>query len=195
MRTTLRTALTLALASPAALAQTVTFDAKVEDVSGTQNQFFADCTNTQLTSGLFNLNQFVGQQVELTGQWNGSTANPSVDVTAIQVVPEVFEIGGGAKIGETSNLSFAAQPGAAVIGFVSLAPSFTPFGTSDVIFIDQNQIVLSRTGTVGGTGLVELPFGIPNSPALLGLDIYGQGAVVAGGVVALTNPDCKTIDN
>jgi hypothetical protein len=183
------------LAAPAAFAQTVTFDAKVEDVQGTQNQFFADCTDTQLTSSLFNLNTFVGQQVRITGQWNGSTANPSVVVTAIQGVPEVFEIAGGAKIGETSALGFTAQPGAAVIGFLSLAPSFAPFGSTDVIFLDASQVVLSRTGTIGGTGVLELPFAIPNSPVLVGVELYGQGAVVAGGFVNLTNPDCKTIDN
>ena len=97
--------LTLALSLAALLtapadAQSVTFRGKVEDVSGTQNQFVVDCTTTSLTSTAFNLNLFVGQQVEITGDWNGSVGSPSVNVQAIAVVPEVFELGGGAKIGE-----------------------------------------------------------------------------------------------
>ena len=187
--------LTLFALSAPAFAQEVTFDGKVEDVSGTTNQFVVDCTDTQLTSGLFDLNLFVGQQVEITGQWNGSAANPSVNVTAIQVVPEVFEIGGGAKIGKTSTLGFTAPTGSTVIGFISLDTSFEPFGADGAIFLDQSQIVLSRTGVVGGAGIIQMPFQIPNNPALVGLDIYGQGAVVNGGFISVTNPDCKTIDD
>ncbi|QDU68333.1 hypothetical protein [Engelhardtia mirabilis] len=195
MQTTLLAPIALFVLSTSALAQEVTFTGKVEDVSGTTNQFVLGCTDTQLTSAFFNLNLFVGEQVQITGQWNGSAANPSVAVDAISVVPEVFEIGGGTKIGKTSTLGFTAAPGSGALGFISLNTSFTPFGAEGVIFIDQSQIVLSASGTVGGAGVLQIPFQIPNSPALVGLDIYGQGAVVAGGLVSLTNPDCKTIDN
>lgn len=186
--------LVLLLTAGSASAQQVTFRGKVEDVSGTTNQFVVDCTNTSLTSAAFNLNLFIGQQVEITGQWNGSAANPSVSVGAIQAVPEVFEIGGGAKIGDTSSLSFTTQPGTTVFGFLALAPGFLPFGPDSVILLDTSQVVLTRSGLVGGTGILELPFFVPNSPTLVGIDLFGQGATLEAGGFVVTNPDCKTID-
>jgi hypothetical protein len=180
---------------PAASAQDVTFRGKVEDVSGTTNQFVVDCTGTRLTSGLFNLNLFVGQQVEISGDWNGSTANPSVDVTAIAPVPESFEIGGGGKIGQVNNLTFGGQPGAAAFGFVSTQTGFTPIN-GGVIFLGTGNIVFQTAGTIGGAGVLQLPMPIPNNPALIGLDIFGQGALSdAAGNLTLTNPDCKQLDN
>ena len=188
------TTLALALCASPAFSQDVTFTGKVEDVSGTTNQFVLDCTDTQLTSAFFNLNLFVDQQVRISGQWNGSAGNPSVSVTDIEVIPEVFEIGGGAKIGETSSLGFIAAPGSQALGFISLDTSFTPFGDG-VIFLDQNLIVHTASVTVGGAGVLQIPFQIPNNQALIGLDIFGQGAVIGGGFVTLTNPDCKTISD
>ena len=185
----------LTVLASASQAQEVTFRGKVEDVQGTFNQFFLDCTDTQLTSAAFNLNPFVGQVVEISGQWNGSGANPSVDVTAIAPATETFEIGGGAKLGEVSTLGFTGAPGSNVLGFVSLAPSFVPFDGNNTVLIDLNQTVVTRTGTIGGTGIVQLGFGIPNNPALGGLEIYGQGGILQGGAWTLTNPDCKEIDN
>lgn len=185
----------LATLTTPALAQEVSFTGEIEDVSGTTNQFILDCTGTSLTSSAFNLNQFFDVNVQITGQWNGSATNPSVEVTAITPVPEVFEIGGGAKIGETSNLGFFASPGSQVIGFISTGTGFDPFGSDGVIFLDQNQVVLSMSGTVGGSGNIQMPFQIPNNPSLIGLEIYGQGAVSNAGGFTLTNPDCKEIDS
>ena len=186
--------LALLFSATVAQAQEVTFRGQVEDVSGTANQFIVDCTNTSLTSAVFNLNLFLDQEVEITGQWNGSSINPSVSVEAIQAVPEVFEIGGGAKLGEFSSLGFTTQPGTPVFGFLSLAPGFTPFGADSVILIDTTQVVLTRSGVVGGSGILELPFFIPDSPGLIGLELFAQGATLEAGGFVVTNPDCKTVD-
>ena len=192
-RTAPLAALALALAPSLAAAQQVAFRGKVEDVQGTANQFFLGCTDAALTSGVLDLNAFVGQTVAIEGVWNGSVASPSVDVTSIAPAAETFEIGGGAKLGETSTLAFTAAPGTVALGALSLAASFVPFGPDDTILIDPSQIGLTRVGTVGGSGVLELGFAIPAHPDFLGLEIHGQGALVAGGVVTLTNPDCKTI--
>ena len=176
-------------------AQDVTFRGKVEDVSGTTNQFVLDCTNTKLTSVAVDLNLFIGQMVEITGPGNGSSATPEVLVNTIAVTPETFEIGGGAKIGETSTLGFTGAPGDLALGFISLGVSFQPLPGAGVIFLDQSKIVVNRSGIVGPTGILQLPLAIPNNPALIGLDIYGQGALIGGGFLQLTNPDCKTIDS
>lgn len=176
-------------------AQTITFTGEIEDVSGTQNQFFADCTDTTLTSSTLNLNLFMDQPLEITGNWNGDLLNPAVDVTSVTPVVETFEIGGGAKIGETSNLSFFAAPGTVAAGRVCTQPGFLPLGDSGVLFVDLSTAVIALNGTVGGSGFLQVNFAIPNNPALVGLDIYGQGALIDSAGITLTNPDCKTIDN
>src|SRR5215831_14142348 len=93
-----------------AQAQSVHFRGKVEDVSGT-NKFMIDCTKVELTSAQFNLNQFVGQQVDATGMWNGSTTAPVIDVTAIQSVPRLFDLGGNGKVGGELRFEITSTPG------------------------------------------------------------------------------------
>jgi len=183
----------LALSTPA-LAQDVTFRGKVEDVSGTANQFFLDCTDVDLSSGAFNLNDFVGQQVEIEGSWNGSVANPAVVVNAIQAVIESFEIGGGGKIGELAHPSVTAAPGSLAFTFASLSTSFLPLGASGVGFLGGN-VFGTGSGTIPGGGILELNIPVPNDPSLIGVDIFGQAIVADPGTGAFefTNPDCKTL--
>ncbi|MHC4378977.1 MAG: hypothetical protein ACYS26_20445 [Planctomycetota bacterium] len=195
MKTPSIATLALLALAPQALAQDFTFRGKVEDVSGTQNQFFVDCTDVALTSSAVNLNLFIGQSVEISGFWNGSSAQPAIDATSVTVVTETFEIGGGAKLGETSSLGFTGAPGTQALGFLSGNPGFTPFG-DQLIFLDQTNILLQGGGTIGGTGILEVPFQIPNNPSLLGFEFFGQGALIGNdGSILLTNPDCKTIDD
>lgn len=179
------------------LAQEVTFLGKVEDVQGTANQFVLDCNGASLSSTLFDLNLFVGQQVEITGQWNGSFFSPAVVVESIQSALENFEIGGGAKIGETSRLGFTGTPGDTAVGFLSTGSGFFPvLGNSAVFLIDPTEIRLTSSGVIGGAGILEIPFLIPNNAALIGVDMFGQGAFVApDGTITLTNPDCKQISD
>jgi hypothetical protein len=194
MKTPSIASLALLALAPQALAQDFTFRGKVEDVQGTQNQFFVDCTDVALSSGAVNLNLFVGQSVEISGFWNGSTTQPAIDATSVTAVTETFEIGGGAKIGQTSSLGFTGAPGTQALGFLSGNPGFTPFG-DQLIFLDQGNLLLQTGGTIGGAGILEIPFQIPNNPALIGFEFFGQGALIQDGSVLLTNPDCKTIDD
>lgn len=188
----------LLLLASVSTAQQVTFRGKVEDVQGTQNQFVLGCTNTELTSAVIDLNAFVAMPAEITGQWNGSVSAPMVVVETLTLVTETFEIGGGAKIGDTSTLVFTGTPGDLAIGVLSIAPTFVPYRRSNgVIFVNTatSHRILQRVGTVGGTGILEISFPIPNDPSLVGFDFFGQGALAAGGTIRMTNPDCKTIGN
>ena len=182
------------LSATTAAAQDVTFRGKVEDVSGTTNQFFLDCTDVDLTSAAFNLNLFVGAQVEIQGSWNGSVANPAVVVDAITTVPESFEIGGGGKIGELAHPTVTAAPGSLALTFASLSTSFVPFGAAGVGFLGGNPFS-TGSGTIGGAGVLQLNIPVPNDPNLIGVEIYGQAVVIDGGTGALTftNPDCKEL--
>jgi hypothetical protein len=179
-----------------ALAQGVLLRGKVEDVSGTSGQFFVDCTNVDLTSSAFNLNLFVGSQTEITGTWNGSSTNPAVVVTGIQTVPETFQLGGGFKIGDEGKPHVVGAPGSLAVTMASLSTSFAPLGSWGSAFLGGNPFN-TGAGTIGGSGQIEFTVPIPNDPSLVGVMVFGQGAVVntGAGTVMLTNPDCKEIDN
>jgi hypothetical protein len=191
---------TLALAvllSGPALGQQVTFRGQVEDVQGTQNQFFVDCTDISLTSAAFDLNLFVGEQTEITGLWNGSAAFPSVEVTAIETVAQSFSIGGGAKIGEKINFGVMGENGDIGVGFASAGPGFLPFAPHGVIQVDFANGFIVGSGTIFSAGDVEFEFSIPDNPALVGMEIWGQGAVIDPTTFAmvLTNSDCRAIED
>jgi hypothetical protein len=188
--------LSLLLFTPLAAAQSVMLRGKVEDVSGTTGQFIVDCTNVDLSSAAFNLNLFVGSQTEIHGTWNGSSTNPAVVVTAIQLVPETFEIGGGGKIGETAKPTVTGAPGSLATTFASTSTSFAPLGAWGSVFLGGNPFH-TGTGTIPGGGTLELAIQIPNDPTLVGVDVFGQGAIIdtVGGTVLLTNPDCKTLES
>ncbi len=166
---------------------------KVEDVSQTQNQFFVDCTSVELTSGQFDLNAFVGLQVRLTGNWNGSSTAPSVDVTAIEVVPETFEIGGNGDLGGELQFKVTSNPGDFTVMFASLNEGFGP-SRRGVLFLGPPLFTIGF-GTIPGGGNLEIKVSIPDDPALDGLTVLGQAIVgfAAGGSIS-TNPDCATIN-
>lgn len=177
--------------SSLAAAQSVTVRGKVEDVSGAPGQFILDCTNVDLSSSNFDLNQFVGAQVELQGTWNGSTASPAVLVTALQSVGESFEIGGSGQIGTLAKPSVTGTPGSLAITFASLSSSFVPTAGFGTVLLGGIPFH-TGSGTIPAGGTRELSVLIPNDSALIGIDIFGQGAIIAAGTVQLTNPDCKT---
>ena len=183
----------LALLAVDASAQQVTLRGKVENVSG-GGGFFVDCTDTTLTSSTIDLNAFVGQQVELNGTWNGSSAAPSVDVAAISAVAKLFEVGGGGKLGDEVRLKVTSDPGDVAIMFVALDDGFLPAHRNGVLLLDFATMLHVATGTVGGGGTFEMKGTVPNDPALDGLVVHGQSLVVftAGGAV-LSNPDCVTL--
>lgn len=188
--------LSLLVLSPLAAAQSVMLRGKVEDVSGTSGQFFVDCTGVDLSSAAFNLNLFVGSQTEIHGTWNGSSTNPAIVVTDIQVVPESFEIGGGGKIGEAAKPTVTGAPGSLAVTFASTSTSFAPLGAWGSSFLGGNPFH-TGTGTIPGGGKLELSVHVPNDPTLIGVDVFGQGAIIdtVAGSVLLTNPDCKTLES
>lgn len=187
----------LVAAAAEASAQSVALRGKVEDVQGTAGQFFVDCTKVQLTSGVIDLNAFVGQQVSLQGNWNGSFAAPSIAVAALQPVATSFEIGGGAKIGGTANFHVFGTPGDIAVPALAVGSGFTPFGAAGSILVDLQGAFVFAAQVIPGVGQTQLPLAIPNDPALVGVEVFGQAGIFSPGSGALlvTNPDCKTIDS
>jgi hypothetical protein len=182
----------LALLAVDASAQQVTLRGQVEDVAG--GGFFVDCTDTTLTSSTVDLNAFNGQQVELSGTWNGSSVAPNVDVAAIAAVAKLFEVGGGGKLGDELRLKVTSNPGDVAIMFVALDDGFLPAHKNGVLLLDFATMLHVATGTVAGDGTFEVKGTIPNDPALDGLVVHGQSFVAfTGGGAVLSNPDCVTL--
>lgn len=191
-RSLLSVAAALALAATSS-AQMVTFLGQVEDVQGTANQFFVDCTDISISSATVNLNALIGQQVELTGMWNGSVANPAVAVTAAPIVPESFGVGGSADLGGELNFDVSATPGQPAILFASANSAFIPFG-NDVLQIDIANAIVVGSGIIPGNGNLQVSVPVPNQPSLVGRTVFGQGAWLDTlGAIRLTNSDCKEI--
>lgn len=186
--------LSLALAASAS-AQAVRFRGQVEDVSGTQSQFFVDGTDVRLTSASVSLQAFVGQQVTIEGVWNGSFASPSVAVGALAAASEDFEIGGSAKIGEMGRLHAVGTPGESVVFFGSLEPGFFPLPSAGAVLVDPASAEILGGGTIGGLGQLEVATPIPNDPSLVGLTYRAQALVLdpVGGTFRLTTNDSKEI--
>jgi len=186
----------LSAAAPASFAQQVRLRGKVEDVQHTQNQFFVDGTDVQLSSTMFDLNPFVGLQTELRGDWNGSFSSPAIVVTAIEVVPETFEIGGGGKIGEKLVFGVTSTPGDFTVMLAALDNGFAPTRRSGVFPPRPQPAARDRLRRDPGGGNLEIDVSIPDDPILVGLEVLGQAILrLSAGGSLWTNPDCKTIDS
>lgn len=195
MRTTAFLLLLLLPLSPAA--QDVRFRGKVEDVSGTQNQFVVDCTNVRLTSATVALNPLVGQELVIEGTWNGDFVNPSVEVAMVTAALSDFEIGGGGKIGELATLEVQGAPGDMALIFGGFGSGFFPLPVAGAVLVDLASVELLATGTIPGTGLLQVSSLVPNNPALIGLTYHAQALLTLGGGAGfrLTFSDCKTFSD
>ena len=174
-------------------AQSVHLRGKIEDSGAT---FVIKCTDISVSSSAFNLNLFNGMQVEADGIYNGSTAAPSIELTSIQQAPETFSIGGGASIGGRADFVARANPGDRTILALSLGSGVTLLGPS-VLMLDPSTTLVLGIAIADGNGEGKISVPIPVNQALVGLEIFGQAAIIpsAGGPRYLSNPDCKTISN
>lgn len=87
----------------------------------------------------------------------------------------------------------AGTPGETAFGFLLLEPDFLPPASGDVALIDPNQVVLSLTGTILGSGERALAFAIPAEPDLVGVELFSQGGLVSNGTVETSTPYSDTI--
>ncbi|HET6204650.1 MAG TPA: hypothetical protein VFI25_17795 [Planctomycetota bacterium] len=179
-----------------ASAQAVSLRGKVEDLPGMPNQFVVHGTNTHLTSPTIDLNLFVGQQVLLDGNWNGSATSPSVAVQTIAIAPRTFEIGGNGTIGGEIRFTAFGNAGETALLSIALQPTFLPIGGYGAVFIDLASLIVLGGGPINAIGEFEIAIPIPNDTVFVGLDVFAQGAIFAPSTLLLiTNPDWKEILN
>jgi len=179
------------LASAASAQQQVTLQGKVEDAS--PSGFLVACTDTRLESSAFNLNLFLGENVQITGTRVQTTGTPLVNVTGIQIVPEIFEIPGNPEVGQDIRFGATYTPGSQAIFFAALAPGFTPVRSMGTLLIDAPGRVRMGSAVIPPVGNVEITVPMPNDPSLVGLTVYAQTVLRTGSTFLLSNPDCKDI--
>ena len=156
---------------------------------------FLEATNVTLTGDVSLLDSFEGQDVTLVGDLTSSPQNPTVAVTSISPGVETFEIDDPARIGTESSLEVRGTPGRTAFGFLSLAQGFFRLRSGEVLLIDPSDIPVQGSGPIPGNGELEITFDIPNDPSLVGLEVFGQGAIFTGSGVQLTNAYMVTVQN
>lgn len=197
--TLVRCLLVSVLATVAVGAQTVNFRGKVEDGESVCYYcpgfgFVIDGTKTTLTSSTISLLPFVGQQVIGTGVWNGSTTSPNIFVLSMSLVAESFSIGGGASIGDSLQFTVAGSANDVCVAVGSLGSGFTNFGPLGICFLGFPTLLILGDGVADSSGEFSVDVEIPNLPALIGLNIFGQGAILpVNGAAYLSNLDMKTL--
>lgn len=190
----------LALFASSSFAQEVTFDGKVENGEAVCYycpgfDFVLDNTHVSLVSPTIALLPYVGQYVHGAGVWNGSTTAPKITVTSIAIVPQAFSIGGNGHTGGTVQFTAAGVPGSTGIVLMGFADGFVPFGAWGCLFLNPTQMFVLGQGTLGGNGQYSIKIDVPDEPALIGLKLFGQAALVPqNGTLQLTNSDLKILD-
>jgi hypothetical protein len=195
--------LAIALFTPTALTQEVTFRAKVEDGENLCYYcpgfgFTIHGTKTTLSSSVYNLTPYISTHIRGVGQWNGSTTAPNIDITFLAPVAESFSIGGGGDLGKELDFTANGLPGdiAVVAGSVGNlgGAGFTPLAGTGVVFLGLNNLIVLGSGVTDGQGEFTREVFIPNLPAFQGLQVFGQGVIFpSGDQPYTTNVDFKVL--
>jgi hypothetical protein len=181
------------LATTGLLAQTQTLRGKVEDVQGTQNQFFLDCTHIPVVSSALNLNLWVGQQAILHVVDVGTPAAPRLRIDSAVATTKVFDMG-NLRQGQSARWQVNAPAGS----FAFMALNFTsntgyaPFGPFGTYLLGSGAATLA-SGVTNAQNQFEINFLVPVFPALVGTSFTGQALVGDHGTWFFSNPDCKTL--
>ncbi len=183
------------LFSALALAQTHTFNGKVEDVQGTQNQFFLDGTNLPLVSTALNLNAWVGQQAMLQVVNVGTAAAPVLRVDAATPTTKVMDMG-NLRLGETRTWEVFAPAGSAAFLFMDWTSNtgFTPVPGFGGVWLLGFAPHLLTGGITSPPGVFQTTFTTPNVPSLVGLQVTSQALVGNASGWTFSNVDHKEIE-
>ena len=130
-----------------------------------------------LTSSTVNLALWLNQPVEVTGNWNGSTTAPSIDVTAVRFVTQSFGFSGSGAIGGSFRFTTVGTPGDVAINAAALDRGFAvPLGTVTFL-IDPALAFVVGIGSIDSAGQFRSDLPIPNNPALVGMQVFGQALI------------------
>ena len=175
-------------------AQTVTLRGKVEDVSGTQNQFILDGTNLPLVSTALDLNTLIGQQAIMQVVDIGTPGVPVIRVDSSVPTTKVMDMG-NLRLGQTSTFEVDAPAGSAAFMFLDFTSNtgFLPAGALGTWLLGLSPYLLAG-GITNGQNQFQTQFFTPPDPQLLGLKISGQAFVGDHGFWFFSNVDGKTVE-
>lgn len=144
-------------------------------------------SETPITSSSVNLNLYLGLDVEITANWNGSTSAPSLDVTAVSIVSQSFSFAGQGRLGQDFRFTVNGTPGDFAINAGSFDRSFLAFGQLG-FFLDPTVAFVLGIGAIDGGGQFRSVLSIPNDPSFVGLHVFGQGLIApANGALYTTS--------
>lgn len=183
---------TFCLLTSFAAAQTEILRGKVEDVQGTQNQFFLDGTRLPLVSTALNLNTWIGQQAEMQVVNVGTTAAPVLRVDAAVPIAKVMDMG-NLRLGRTSTFEVNTPTGSFAFVFIDFTSSggFLPLGGAGSYLLGANPALLAQ-GFTNNPNQFRFVFTTPADQTLVGIEFSCQAisGTVAGGW-SLSNADSK----
>ena len=187
--------LPLACLAAGLTAQTVTLRGKIEDVSGTANQFYVDGTNLPAVSTALNLNTWVGQQAILQVVNTGSPTAPVLRVDAAVATTKVMDMG-NLKIGDSSTFEVTAPQGSAAFMFMDFQANtgFTPAGALGCWLLGPSPYLLAG-GITNAQNQFQVQFATPNNPQLIGLSVTSQAFVGDHGNWFFSNVDNKVVED
>ncbi len=189
--------LALSLVITASLsAQSHTVRGSIEDVQGTPNSFFLDCTTIPVQSSALDLNLFMDKELLMTVVNIGTATSPILRVDAAQEIAQIFGMG-NLRLGKTDTweVSGAAGSTASIFYTDTLLTGFAPLGSAGSVLLGPLFFHLA-TGTISPVGQFKFVFNTPNLPAFVGLSVTSQALVVnADQSFILSNPDCKVVEN
>jgi hypothetical protein len=176
-------------------AQTQTLRGKVEDVRGTVNQFFLDCTTIPVVSNVLNLNLLVGQDSILDVTNIGTATSPILNVQAATPTTKVFDMG-NLRVGQTTRWEVNAAPGSLAFVFFDFTSStrYVPFGGFGTFLLGPGAVTVT-SGTTNGAGQFQFNFTVPPSASVyIGTSFTGQALVATAGNWSFSNADCRDVE-
>lgn len=137
--------------------------------------------DVRLLPGNTGLASEVGHFVEVRGTLVGSATPPKVLATFAARADHTFELNGGLRLGHVSQLRIDSTTAYYYYVVASLAPGFLPLTgipfASGTVFVALPTTV-THAGPISSSW--QGPFAVPSDSALLGLELWFQGAIFDG---------------
>jgi hypothetical protein len=170
------TLLAVLLSTSIATAQQVLMFGELELENG---EYTLAIPGVVLLPGTLDLSNDVGEIVEIHGNLVPGTPD-TVQVTSAAQSDDKLELDGSSRIGESIELRIESETSPLYYLVASLAQDMTPLDglplLSGTLFIELPVVTISGGLLINNKYLLVFP--LPNNPALVGIDIWFQTALV-----------------
>jgi len=155
------------------------------------------CPNLRLQSSTVDLNQYLGQIVEVCGTVRQVGACLDMTVTSVRAGVDGLAIAGltngQVRLGQPISFDIGLTPGTAWVLLYGAGRGWTSLGPIGMLQI-ASPFTLITNGVLGASGRTSIPFTIPNDPSLVNANVHFQnGFVDLRNGIAMGNSDCFVI--